>query len=170
MGTSSPTLCLTVSQEYLEHENPLLYPYLIKFNFYFFCKKKKKNPVVFSWVLKTASVTRVEFGDLRFFSNGWGGIRLFVWLKLAVFSGVCGIYFQQCRKEQACWKMLNRFVYEPGQKAIFRFLNRKNPRQSFVLKYEIIPSLQSSAAFIYCSLVFHSESCLQQSKACLASL
>ena len=51
--------------------------------------------------------------------------------------------------------MLNRSACEPGQKIIFRLLNRKIPRQSFVLKHEIIPSFQFFTAFIYSSPVFH---------------
>lgn len=97
------------------------------------------------------------------FSNGWGGIRVFVRL----FSQGCGIHLLQCRKEQACWKCWIGLFMSQDRKSYFPFWIEKIPRQSFVLKYEIIPSFQFFVALIYCSLVFHSDSCLQQSKACL---
>jgi hypothetical protein len=46
----------------------------------------------------------------------------------------------------------------------------KTPKQSFVLKCDIIPPSPFFPAFGHCSLVFHSESGLPQSQPCLASL
>lgn len=56
-------------------------------------ERKKENPIIFRWVLKTALVTEIELPDLRFFLNGWGGIRVFVRLQLTVLSQGCGIHF-----------------------------------------------------------------------------
>jgi hypothetical protein len=52
---------------------------------------------------------------------------------------------------EKCWKDL---FMSPDRRSYFPFWIGENPRQSFMLKYEIIPSFQFFAAFMYSSLVF----------------